>query len=170
MHQCRLVVHSDYSNTKLGKKMKKKELYGRYGARFSAIQALYQFFSANQPPQQILRDYLEHHFHHSDLFKYKKIDLELFESIFLGVVQYNEKIKEILDDPNLTRISHKKPELLLECILKAGIYELVKTPITPKPVILNEYINITKEFFPLKEHQLVNAILDKVQRPSIITD
>jgi transcription termination factor NusB len=39
-------------------------------------------------------------------------------------------------------------------ILRLAIYELKHEPLTPTPVIINEYIEITKDFFEEKETAL----------------
>jgi N utilization substance protein B len=49
---------------------------------------------------------------------------------------------------------------LLRLILRCGVFEL-KYKTAEKAIIINDYVNIAKAFYQLKEPAFVNAILDK---------
>ena len=49
-------------------------------------------------------------------------------------------------------------------ILRLGAYEFINRLDVPYRVVLNEAVNITKEFCAEKSHTFVNAVLDKVAK------
>ena len=49
-------------------------------------------------------------------------------------------------------------------ILQAGVYELMFRPDIPRPVIINEYIDITHSYYEGKEPGFVNGILDELAK------
>ena len=52
-------------------------------------------------------------------------------------------------------------DTLLLIILRAGVYELTSLN-TPKPVVIDEYVKVTKSFYLGKEGGFVNGVLDKI--------
>jgi N utilization substance protein B len=53
---------------------------------------------------------------------------------------------------------------VLRAILRAGLYELKGFPETPRIVVINEYVNLTKAFYSGQESGFVNAALDKLAK------
>jgi transcription antitermination factor NusB len=53
--------------------------------------------------------------------------------------------------------------LVLHCILRLAIYELLFES-TPHPVVINEYIEISKDFFNEDEQAFVNGVLDAISK------
>lgn len=89
------------------------------------------------------------------------VDEKLFTKI---VKEYQDKQDAIADT-----IAHALPdgmtpdklELVVLCILRAGIAEFYANPMLDAPIIINEYTDITRSFYDGSEVRMVNAILDK---------
>ena len=52
----------------------------------------------------------------------------------------------------------------LRALLRAGAWELMHRPDTPKEVVLDEYVELAKAFFDDRDARFVNAALDGVAR------
>lgn len=102
-------------------------------------------------------------------------------SDFWRVVKYNKKIvsfvMELLDGTtaNLNEINAKIETIALNwqiermastdrAILRLGAYELLYMPHTPSDVVINEAIELAKEFSTRNSGRFVNAILDKIKK------
>jgi N utilization substance protein B len=49
-------------------------------------------------------------------------------------------------------------------ILRAGVAELMSCPQTPRPVVINEALEIARKFSSLESIQFINGVLDSVAR------
>jgi N utilization substance protein B len=49
-------------------------------------------------------------------------------------------------------------------ILRAGVAELLSCPKTPRPVVINEALEIARKFSSLESIQFINGVLDSVAR------
>ena len=81
----------------------------------------------------------------------------------MGTAQRWQDISQILEAA-LQQGGREEVELILECILRAGIYELLAHGDTDVGIIIHDYMNVTTGFYDGKEPKLVNAILDKVAK------
>ena len=91
---------------------------------------------------------------------FNKADREFFIELLRGVLaqqtQLQEQIQVYLDRP-FSELSPIEAGVLL-----AGAYELVNCPQTPYRVIINEAIELAKEFGGTDGHKYVNGVLDKL--------
>ena len=91
---------------------------------------------------------------------FNKADREFFLGLLRGVLaqqtQLQEQIQAYLDRP-FSELSPIEAGVLL-----AGAYELVNCPQTPYRVIINEAIELAKEFGGTDGHKYVNGVLDKL--------
>ena len=95
-----------------------------------------------------------------------KLDELLFDSdiftkeLVTGVINNEEKITEIankyLNNWNISRLG-----LTDSAIIKIGIYELLYTD-TPERVVINEAIELAKDYSDKKVVKMINGVLDKV--------
>ena len=58
----------------------------------------------------------------------------------------------------------ERVELLLRCILRAGVYELLVRRAVPARVAISEYVDLADAFFDSAECGMANAILDGLAR------
>ena len=105
-----------------------------------------------------------------NLYNKNKIDYKLDElliesdtftkELVTGVINNEEKITEIankyLNNWNISRLG-----LTDSAIIKIGIYELLYTD-TPEKVIINEAIELAKDYSDEKVVKMINGVLDKV--------
>ena len=92
-----------------------------------------------------------------------KPNLNFAKKIYSGVSTNNK----VIDADILLALgsSHdfKKFENLLQCILKAAVFELKYDNQLSKKIIISEYLKITDSFYANNEASLVNGILDNIQ-------
>ncbi len=131
----------------------------RTNARRSAVQALYQWQMAGQNLSEIERQFLE-----EERLKnaQKSYFTELFHGVPKNLAAIDQALSEFVDRPV------DKIDPVERAILRIGVYELMFRLDMPYRVVLNEGINLAKDFGADGSHRYVNGILDKVaqkQRP-----
>jgi len=85
----------------------------------------------------------------------------LLKKILMGLEERRGEIEEIVK-ANMT--SSKDVEPLLHSILLCGVYELLQHVKTDAPIIVNDYLNVTHEFYPKSQVSFVNGILDSAAK------
>ncbi|MAQ71218.1 MAG: nusB family protein [Alphaproteobacteria bacterium] len=135
-------------------------------ARLSAVQAVYQMHMNEQKAQSAIEEYLS-------LRAGMDVDGEtfiepngaLFQNIVEGVGEKHGDLQQTIISLLGTKEGRKKPvEPLLNAILLCGAYELLFNDKTDNPIIINDYIEISKGFYEGREKDMVNAILDKLSK------
>lgn len=125
-------------------------------ARLSAIQAIFQFKITDRTPADVRAEFLLHN------IKKRKADKKLFRLILEDVA--DEEILEMYEgmiEDNLNDTwTYDRFGLLEKCLLIAAISEMYVKPNTPRKVIINEFVNISKGFFKPEETSFFNGILD----------
>ena len=53
-------------------------------------------------------------------------------------------------------------DLVISCILKVGVAEFYVNADLDAPIIINEYVDLTRSFYEGAEVKIVNAVLDKI--------
>lgn len=142
--------------------LKKITLKGRSAARLAAVQALYQVDIEPTDPRVVIGQFISLRFKKPETYHMKNPDITLFETIVMEALanklQYDTLISNVLSkDWSLDRL-----ESVLRAILRCGICELDRQRETPKAVIINEYVNLTKTFYDGQEPGFINASLDKL--------
>ncbi|MFA5984490.1 MAG: transcription antitermination factor NusB [Methylococcaceae bacterium] len=125
----------------------------RTNARKAAVQALYQWQMTGQDLNNIDVQFLE-----EDRLKnaQKSYFSELFHGVPTHLVAIDQALAEFVDRPV------EKIDLVERAILRIGVYELIFRLDMPYRVILNEGINLAKDFGADGSHKYINGILDKV--------
>lgn len=128
-------------------------------ARLMASQAFYQMLHNEKPMRAVIEEYLNR-----GLAVDEGVEAEikpnggLFKKILFNL---DERLPEI--DEILKSYTKDKPlESLLKSILLCGICELLMHTDTDSPVIINDYLNVTHEFYDKKQVSFVNGVLDAV--------
>jgi len=135
----------------------------RTAARLAAVQALYQMRLNNQDAKTALRDFASRIGHEVDGDSYVPADETLLSDIVTGVENRWADIDGIVSK-TLSGGGRSEVELLLECILRAGVYELLAHGSVETGIIINDYLNVTTGFYGGNETKIVNAVLDKVAK------
>jgi N utilization substance protein B len=125
----------------------------RTNARKVAVQALYQWQMAGQDLSEIERQFLEEE-------RLKDAQKSYFVELFYGVPKNLEEIDQVLSEFVDRPVDTIDP--VERAILRIGVYELLHRLDMPYRVILNEGINLAKDFGADGSHKYVNGILDKV--------
>jgi N utilization substance protein B len=127
----------------------------RRRARRRALQALYQWHLTGQEVGEILSQFREEQ-------DFSNVDTELFATLVRKVskdqADIDEKIQPFLDRPvaQLDVIEH--------VILSIGTYELLNSMEVPHQVVIDEAINLAKQFGAEQGHSFVNGVLDKAAK------
>jgi transcription antitermination protein NusB len=126
----------------------------RRKARELALQMLFQFDMAGNPPDTIVTTF-------EDLQKSKPNTREFAVKIFRGTVDHLTEIDDMIqqqaDNWRLSRMA-----VVDRNIIRMSIYEFMHETDTPKLVIIDEAIEIAKKFGTQKSSQFINGILDGI--------
>ena len=126
----------------------------RRKARELALQMLFQFDMAGNPPETIVATF-------EDLQKSKPNTREFAVKIFNGTVNHMTEIDDMIqqqaDNWRLSRMA-----IVDRNIIRMSIYEFMHETDTPKLVIIDEAIEIAKKFGTQKSSQFINGILDGI--------
>lgn len=134
-------------------------------ARLMAVQAVYQSFTDDKDMRLIAEEYL--HFRSGmevDGEKLVEPDRELFSAILRGVSERRNDLNELIAANHKRDEAKSSLELLLQAILLCGAYELMANVKTDMPVIINDYVDVTKAFYEGGESKLINAVLDSIAK------
>ena len=133
-------------------------------ARLGAVQLIYQMHSTGiGATEALLRK--EDYFTGKDLdgVNFIPADLELLTKIVEGYAAREDEIEKIIS--SVSKYEMSRLEVILQCILKAGIYELLdNSEDYTKGKIISAYLDITNAFYEKKEIGIINVILDKVAK------
>jgi N utilization substance protein B len=79
------------------------------------------------------------------------------------VDDHREEIDKVLREA-LTRWDLKRLAVIDRCVLRIGVAELLYEPEAPTRVVLDEAIEIAKQFGSSESGRFVNGVLDRVAR------
>ncbi len=135
----------------------------RSAARLAAVQALYQMDLIGASADVALRDQMQHvpDTDAGDVAQ-SAFDPAMLGDIVRGVTARRGDIDEMLSAVLVEGWTLDRLEVVLRAILRAGIWELLVRTDIDAPVIINEYVNIAKDFFSGSEPKLVNGMLDRL--------
>jgi len=125
----------------------------RHKARSRAVQAIYQWQLSGNDVREVEEYFLTEQ-------NMKKTDMALFTELLHGVPanlsMLDEAISPILDRP----LAEVDP--VEKAILRLGCFELMKKPDVPYRVVINEAVDLAKEFGAEDGHKYINSILDRL--------
>ena len=126
----------------------------RHMARKSAVQALYQWDLTGQSATRIESDFLSER-------DVSGVDLEYFQQLIRNVPAHVDELDRMLSqclDRDLAAVDPVE-----RVILRIGAYELRFRPEIPSRVVLNEAIEMSREFGAEEGYRFVNGVLDRCQ-------
>ena len=127
----------------------------RRRARRRALQALYQWHLTGQDVGEILEQFREEQ-------DFSNVDTELFATLVRKVsknqADIDEKTEPFLDRPL------EQLDVIEHVILSIGVYELLNSIEVPHQVVIDEGINLAKQFGAEQGHSFVNGVLDKAAK------
>jgi N utilization substance protein B len=143
--------------------MGKFSFHKRSIARLAAVQSLYQFALLKEDTSHVLIE-TSKHFEKEFLKELgaKKYDKDFFEFLVTGVLEGTKDIDHMIEKALPENWAFPRIDLVLLCILRAGVFELWKNLEADSAVIINEYLNTTHAFYGDKEPGFVNGVLHAV--------
>ena len=127
----------------------------RTHAREAVISLLYAYQSGNVEVEGFASSFLE-----SRKIKNKQKDFAL--GLFAGVMEHLESIDLELAQ-NLKEWDFERLGQMEKSILRLGAYEIAHTS-TDTPVVINEAIELAKNFCDDNASRLINGVLDKIKK------
>ncbi len=132
---------------------KRKLIESRKSARFFLIQALYQWQIAQNSLSDISANI-------ADNPKFSDANSEYFHEALQGITQQRTELNQLLN-PFLDRdIEHVDP--IERAILWLGTYELQNQLDIPYKSVINEAVELAKQFGAEGSHRYINGVLDKL--------
>ena len=127
----------------------------RRRARRAALQAIYQWQMTAEALDTIAAQF-------RDDKSWKRIDEELFSALLYGVpanvTVLDGHLQPILDRPVA------QLDTIERGILRMGAFELTHRKDIPWRVVINEYVDLAREFGAEQSHKYDNGILDNLAR------
>ncbi len=126
---------------------------GRRRARRAAMQALYQWQSTAQGTLTIESQFLEDD-------GLKKADIPYFQDIFTNLPEKLGELDPLLEACLDRSVAQLNP--VERAILRVASYELRFRRDVPWRVVINEAVELAKDFGAAGAHKYVNGVLDKL--------
>ncbi len=127
----------------------------RSRARRLAMQALYSWQLAGEPPKDIYLQYCDDRdFERADAAYFKELLLEISsdsKALDILLAKYADRALD-----QLTPVEH--------AIMWIGLFELRDHLDVPHAVVINEAVELSKKFGAKDGHRYVNAVLDRAAR------
>lgn len=138
----------------------------RSAARLAAVQALYQMELSGQGMDKVRMQFESHRIGAEiDGDQYREADIDLFRQILDDVVGHQAAIDQLTDRALVDKWPLGRIDSILRALFRAAGAELLEAEATPPKVIIVEYVDVAKAFFPDgKEPGLSNAVLDAMAR------
>lgn len=136
-------------------KVDKNDIRRKRKARRLALQALYQWHMTELDCHEI-----EVQFRLNNDFD--KIDGDYFKRLLYGISGNCANIDALYEsylDRNIDSINPVE-----RCLLRIGAYELANILETPYKIILDESVNMSREFGATDAHKYVNGVLNQVAK------
>ncbi|MBT8119582.1 MAG: transcription antitermination factor NusB [Gammaproteobacteria bacterium] len=134
---------------------KKGMAKARGKSRRLAMQAIYQWQMTGDSITDIKQQFFDEN-------NVSKFDAEFFSELVSGVASSITDLDALLE--KYMPRSAESVDPVERSIIRIAAYEFVNRFDVPYRVILNEAVNITKEFCAENSHAFVNAVLDKVAK------
>jgi N utilization substance protein B len=147
-------------------KLTSAERRARTVARLAAVQALYQMELGGTGVEAVIQEFLDHRFE-ADLEgePLAHADHAYFAEILRGVVAEQAAVDSAVAKRLASNWRLERLDATVRAMLRAGTFELMRRPDTPREVVLDEYVELAKAFFPEPaEAKFINAALDGVAR------
>ena len=125
-------------------------------ARLNWIQALYALEVNDLPMERVIFDFLngfvgqtlvkENEDGKEEILPLPDMDKELFSKIVQEAYSRKDELDNVIFAALKEGWENDRIEVLLQSILRAGLAEFFVNPNLDAPIIINEYIDITKSF------------------------
>lgn len=130
----------------------------RSRARLAALQALYQLEMTGAAAPAVIDEFIEHRFNRLDADH----DEAFFSDLVNGVLKHQVEIDRSIARSLAANWKLERIDSILRALLRAASYELVARKDVPAKVVIDEYVELARDFFEGDEPKFVNAVLDKL--------
>jgi len=138
---------------------------GRSAARLAALQALYQLEITGHDTSDVIEEFVEHRFgRDGDSGEADVEDRAFFAEIVRGVLQHQVEIDRAIAQSLASGWTLARIDSILRACLRAASFELIARPEIPAKVVIDEYVELARDFFSGDEPGFVNAVLDRMAR------
>jgi N utilization substance protein B len=123
----------------------------RHNARRYALQALYQWNFTQDDPIHLVKQFFDEHL-------LEDTDVDYFNRLVTETVKHQEQLDELMCAHLDRKLTALNPVEL--AILRLAMYELSYCLEIPYKVVIDEALELAKEFGAQEGHKYVNAVLD----------
>jgi transcription antitermination protein NusB len=137
----------------------------RSAARLYAVQALFQMEASGQMVEEVSREFETYRMGAPyEGEEMSEGDVPLFRRIMDDAVNLQARIDQMTDRALVAKWPINRIDPTLRALFRAAGAELMDQG-TPPKVVINEYVDIAKAFFPEgREAKFVNAVIDHMAR------
>jgi len=128
---------------------------GRHGARRLLVQALYQFQISGHSDDELIEQF-------SSREEFAWIDGDYFLSLLREIIEGADALDGLIAESADRPVAQLDP--IERAVLWVGLAELESHPDVPLKVVLNEAVELSKQFGAEDGHRFVNAVLDKASK------
>jgi N utilization substance protein B len=140
-----------------------KNTKGNHAARLAAVQALYQMELSSRGAESVIKEFLEHRLNAlDDKGRELVVNRKLFEEIVRTTFEKYEQVDGFIMESLPSNWTIERIDAVLRAIMRAGCGEFLLDKNLAAAVIINEYVNVTRDFFSAKEPGFVNGVLDHI--------
>ena len=137
----------------------------RSASRLAALQALYQLEIAGTQVEDVIEEFLAHRFgKNDDTGIGLEQDEAFFSAVVRGVLQHQTEIDRSLAGALSEGWTLARIDSILRALLRAAAFELSGRLDVPARVVIDEYVELARDFFEGPEPGFVNAVLDRLAR------
>lgn len=101
---------------------------------------------------------------HEERVELPAADAELFTRLIKAFSTHADEIDDAIRSALSDNINFDNIEPTLRAILRAGMAEFYANPDLDAPIIINEYVDMTRAFFDGAETKITNALLDRFNK------
>ena len=136
----------------------------RSAARLAALQALYQLEITGIAPEDVIGEFIEHRFGRNLESGMPRHDEAFFADLVHGVLKHQVEIDRSIARALAAGWTLGRIDSILRALLRSAAYELVARRDVPAKVVIDEYVELARDFFEGNEPGFVNAVLDSLAR------
>ena len=131
--------------------------------RLASVQSLYEIEISGSSDDTVMLDFLQERWARlGDSVEMTALNKSKFAALLRGVKTERPQLDAMISGALDKGRSLDRLDILLQSILRAGVFELYRESTVPVAVVINEYVDIAHAFYAEGEPALVNAVLDKL--------
>ena len=134
----------------------------RSASRLAALQALYQLEITGIAPDDVIGEFIEHRFGRNLESGMPRHDEAFFADLVHGVLKHQVEIDTSIARALAAGWTLARIDSILRALLRSAAYELVARRDVPAKVVIDEYVELARDFFEGDEPGFVNAVLDRL--------